>query len=1080
MNYSCRLLCLLLVGLLPAAGQIDPSPQTQFGVGALRQGVFRGQPVYFQNVDGWAVAEGDIILGKTEKLAAALGGDQTLIQKQVEAKSLIRASGGFLWPGKMIPYQLSPGFPQPDRVSDAIQHWEDESDIEFVERTDETDFLTFLAVPSGCASSVGRVGGEQLIVLSTGCSTGDVVHEIGHTVGLFHENQRSDFAEWVTIFEEFVDKRFFASNFPLVGAAGIDSGPYDYASIMHYQPFFFTRIGGQNTLETIPPGMPAGQGQALSPGDLDGVIRLYGDQPERTVVTTNPMGLKVTVDGQTFTAPRSFNWTPGSMHEVTVDTQTDGDTRYLFGRWSDNGDQTHMFEAALDTTVLTASFIEQTRIVTGSIPPEGGTVEITPPTADGFYTARSDVTITATPAPGFHFLGWSGFILNGVHGNSANPAVLPNNLPGLEYDAVFVDEPPVILDTNVPGTIVAVDGLLATLPSGLPFDPGTTHTIAPPPFTQTAPGASSRWLLQGWSDGGAPIHDIIIPPEGAVIAADFKTQHLLTTAASPPDRGSVFVSPNVVDGYYDAGDQVTIAGAPNDDSQFLLWLGDLDGFENPQSLLLDEQRNVTAFLGISRALESGRPVSTKWPEVAGPTLFTDGSAYSIRVPPGATQLEIVYDNNTGGVDVDLFVLRDFFPFVIEGQVVADHSATGPSGDETVIIRSTSVPPLEPGVYFIATAIFTPGIESNGRLTATVTGGDPFPEIDISQPAFTFTTSNGNPAPQTFMIENTGAGDLNVLINSDQPWLQVTPNQATSTMEEGTEVTVSIDSTGLPPGTYDGNIGILQVDSLPDLKGASPKAEPVLAPVTLVIVASGPTINVGGVVNAASGAPTVVPGGVASAYGVNLAGDTVLATGTPLPTTLGGVQVTVNGIPAPIFFVSALQINFQIPFGVPTSGTLTIVVTRDGVASPGEQVAVAEFAPGMFVVPQAPPNPAVPIIQRFPGFSTISPSNPAKAGDVLILYVTGVGGLTDPPLTGQPALGNPVSFATVNPTVTVGGVAAAVSFAGLAPNFVGVGQVNISLSTPLPAVTQGPSGPTLTLVINFGGASSIPVELPVMP
>jgi len=565
-----------------------------------------------------------------------------------------------------------------------------------------------------------------------------------------------------------------------------------------------------------------------------------------------------------------------------------------------------------------------------------------------------------------------------------------------------------------------------------------------------------------------------------VIAADFQTQHLLTTAASPPDRGSVFVSPNAVDGYYNEGDQVTIAEAANDDSQILIWLGDLSGFESPQTLVMGEQRDVTAFLGISQALESGRPVSVKFPEVASPTLFTDARAYSIRVPEGATELEIVYDNNTAVVDIDRFVLKDFFPFLTSEGVVVDHAATGFSGDETILVRPTSDPPLRAGVYFIAFGVLTPGTETNGRLTATVKGGDPFPAIDLSQFAFTFTTDNRNPVPQIFMIENAGAGDLNVLLNSDQPWLHVTPNQGTSTVEDGTEVTVSIDSTDLPPAPYDGAIGILQVDSLPDLKGARLKAEPVSVPVTLVIVSSNPAINAGGVVNAASGGPTVVPGGVASIFGVNLAGGTQLASGTPLPTSLGGVQVTVNGIPAPIFFVSAFQNNFQIPFDVLTNGSLTIVVIRDGVGSSGEEVAVAEFAPGVFVVPQTSPNQALPIIQRFPDFSTISPANPAKAGGVLILYITGVGGLTDPPLTEHPALGNPLSFATANPTVTVGGAPAAVSFAGLAPNCVGVGQVNITLPTPLPATTQGPAGPTLTLVIDFGGASSIPVELPAMP
>jgi len=736
---------------------------------------------------------------------------------------------------------------------------------------------------------------------------------------------------------------------------------------MHYGPFFFTNTTGKTTVETVPPGMPIGQREALSPGDLDGVIRLYDERPEFTIITTNPMGLRVTVDAQTFTGPRSVNWVPGSMHEVTVETQVDGDSRYLFGRWSDDGEQTHMFEASLDTTVLTASFIEQTRIPADVFPADGGTVEITPVVADGFYTARSEVTITAMPAPGFFFVGWFGFTFRGIHGDASNPAVFTNNSAGTDYTAFFVTQSPLIIDTNISATRVEVNGMLSSLPTGFSFAPDTPVTIGPPPSVQTVPGGSTRFLLQSWSDGGAPTHDIVIPPEGAVIAADFQTQHLLTTAASPPDRGSVFVSPNAVDGYYNEGDQVTIAEAANDDLQFLIWLGDLSGFESPQTLVMGEQRDVTAFLGISQALESGRPVSVKFPEVASPTLFTDARAYWIRVPEGATELEIVYDNNTAGVDIDRFVLKDFFPFLTSEGVVVDHAATGFSGDETILVRPTSDPLLRAGVYFIAFGVLTPGTESNGRLTATVKGGDPFPAIDLSQSAF------------TFMIENAGAGDLNVLLNSDQPWLHVTPNQGTSTVEDGTEVTVSIDSTGLPPGTYDGAIGLLQVDSLPDLKGARLKAEPVSVPVTLVIVSSNPAINAGGVVNAASGGPTVVPGGVASIFGVNLAGGTQLASSTPLPTSLGGVQVTVNGIPAPIFFVSAFQINFQIPFDGLTNGSLTIVVIRDGVASSGEEVAVAEFAPGLFVVPQTSPNQALPIIQRFPDFSTISPANPAKAG-----------------------------------------------------------------------------------------------------
>lgn len=481
---SYRLLFLLLIGLVPAAGQIEPSPETQFGFGPTRQGVFRGQPVYFKVIDGWAITEGDIILGKAEDLEAALDGDRILTGKQLRQKSLTRTSDTFLWIEMTIPYRLSQGFPEPERVTEAIQHWEDESDIQFVEWTDEEDFVTFFAAPSGCSSFVGRAGGEQLIVLSTGCNTGNIIHEIGHTIGLYHENQRNDSAEWIMLFEETTDKRFFSRNFPSIGPAGTDLGDYDFASVMHYGPFFFTNTAGKTTVETVPPGMPIGQREALSPGDLDGVIRLYDERPEFTIITTNPMGLRVTVDGQTFTGPRSVNWVPGSMHEVTVETQVDGDFRYLFGRWSDDGEQTHMFEASLDTTVLTASFIEQTRIPTDVFPADGGTVEITPVVADGFYTARSEVTITATPAPGFFFVGWFGFTFRGIHGDASNPAVFTNNSAGTDYTAFFVTQSPLIIDTNIPATHVEVNGMLSSLPAGFSFAPDTPVTIGPRPLSR--------------------------------------------------------------------------------------------------------------------------------------------------------------------------------------------------------------------------------------------------------------------------------------------------------------------------------------------------------------------------------------------------------------------------------------------------------------------------------------------------------------------------------------------------------------------------------------------------------------------
>ena len=127
-------------------------------------------------------------------------------------------------------------------------------------------------------------------------------------------------------------------------------------------------------------------------------------------------------------------------------------------------------------------------------------------------------------------------------------------------------------------------------------------------------------------------------------------------------------------------------------------------------------------------------------------------------------------------------------------------------------------------------------------------------------------------------------------------------------------------------------------------GKEPKGKvaPIVVPVTLVVVLAAPSINSVVVVNAASGGAVVVPGGIGSIFGLNLAAATVLAGGIPLPTELGGVRVTVNGIDAPIFFVSATQVNFQIPFEVPAQGVLTELVIRDGFTSDPEMVPVGPY------------------------------------------------------------------------------------------------------------------------------------------
>lgn len=229
----------------------------------------------------------------------------------------------------------------------------------------------------------------------------------------------------------------------------------------------------------------------------------------------------------------------------------------------------------------------------------------------------------------------------------------------------------------------------------------------------------------------------------------------------------------------------------------------------------------------------------------------------------------------------------------------------------------------------------------------------------------------------------------------------------------------------------------------------------------------PAIGAGGVVDAAGYLPTLAPGGLASLFGAELAGETASASGFPLPTTLAGAKVQVNGIDAPLLFVSPTQINFQVPYGTPFGANVSVVASLNGQNSASQPTAVAEFAPAMFV------NPATgePIVQRHADGSLISARNPARPGETLIVYVTGIGGLDYPPATGAAATDSPLAMATTPPIVFVGGVEAGVLFAGLAPGFAGLGQINIELPLALP------QGSPLPLTIRFGASESPTLELP---
>ena len=178
------------------------------------------------------------------------------------------------WPDGVVPYEVNPDFgaSQARTVSRAVAHWNRTTIMRVRRRSGEDDFVIFAPADDICQSPVGRQGGGQTIgcAVGDGITTGSVIHEIGHSVGYFHEQQRPDRDQFVDIREENIEAGK-GHNFE-IHMGGIILGPDDYGSVMQYpRDAFSSGDGTRVPLEDV----PIGQRDGLSEGDRNGINVLY-------------------------------------------------------------------------------------------------------------------------------------------------------------------------------------------------------------------------------------------------------------------------------------------------------------------------------------------------------------------------------------------------------------------------------------------------------------------------------------------------------------------------------------------------------------------------------------------------------------------------------------------------------------------------------------------------------------------------------------------------------------------------------------------------------------------------------------
>jgi len=398
------------------------------------------------------------------------------------------------------------------------------------------------------------------------------------------------------------------------------------------------------------------------------------------------------------------------------------------------------------------------------------------------------------------------------------------------------------------------------------------------------------------------------------------------------------------------------------------------------------------------------------------------------------------------------------------------SVTPTAGVNTATITvATRVGSLTRGTYIGRINVSASGARNSPQaILVTLNISDPVPpSLRISQTSLSFSTvtQSQDPPSQQIAIDNGGEGALNWRATATTfnggSWLTASPGSGSGPAV----LTISPQLQTLAPGSYAGQVMVTADGAL---------NSPVQVQVTFNVGRQKPVFSLNGLVSAANFTPgPLAPGEIASVFGSRLGPAngvalTLDSAASRLPSSLAGTQITFDGVAAPIFYTSASQVNFMVPFEVAGKTSARMTISVDGFDPVDLTVPIGDAQPGIFTVD------GVHAAALNQDYTLNVAGNPAPAGSAVLLFLTGQGAVRPAIETGALApTSPPFPEPKLSVSATLNGIAARVLFAGLAPGFAGLLQLNLEIPPGLAPSSQA------NVVVTIGSQSTLgPVTVAV--